>query len=233
MIKYEKWKQYQNYVVIAVISLIALFFIPMLGTEVGLSWTFPTTMAGWVVYVSTKLLVAAINILIFHCFVQQAKVNSLSHPNYMAATELLNELEPDHEEIPPSPTEYFRGVYGKKGALVFITSALSAVSLTQAVLTFDLVSMLTYLFTIILGVIAGLLEMAKDEIYWQQTYLQYAKYAKANAKRKEAEMANKAKMDVEVVETQLPNPENDTTSDIGGTVVLESIDSDSPSCPVI
>lgn len=82
---YEKWKQYQNYAIIAVASLFALFFIPMLGTEIGLAWVLPTTTAGWVVYIITKLLVAGLNVLIFHCFVQQAKVNSLNHPNYLLA----------------------------------------------------------------------------------------------------------------------------------------------------
>jgi hypothetical protein len=67
---YEKWKQYQNYAIIAVASIIALLFIPMLGTEVGIAWVLPTTVAGWVVYITTKALVAGLNVLIFHCFVQ-------------------------------------------------------------------------------------------------------------------------------------------------------------------
>lgn len=216
---YEKWKQYQNYAIIAVASLFALFFIPMLGTEIGLAWVLPTTTAGWVVYIITKLLVAGLNVLIFHCFVQQAKVNSLNHPNYLLAQEILGQIQPDEAEKPLSPKEYFSGVYGKKVVFVFITSAVSAVGLTQAILTFDLVSMLTYLFTIIVGVIAGLLEMAKDEIYWQENYLRYAK------EKQRQDLENKAKMELEVDKTPSPDENNDTPDNSGGVDVLESIDS--------
>ena len=216
---YEKWKQYQNYAIIAVASLFALFFIPMLGTEIGLAWVLPTTTAGWVVYIITKLLVAGLNVLIFHCFVQQAKVNSLNHPNYLLAQEILGQIQPDEAEKPLSPKEYFSGVYGKKVVFVFITSAVSAVGLTQAILTFDLVSMLTYLFTIIVGVIAGLLEMAKDEIYWQENYLRYAK------EKQRQDLENKAKMELEMDKTPSPDETNDTSNNSGGVDVLESIDS--------
>lgn len=216
---YEKWKQYQNYAIIAIASLFALFFIPMLGTEIGLAWVLPTTTAGWVVYIITKLLVAALNVLIFHCFVQQAKINSLKHPNYLEAQEILGNIKPDEAERALSPKEYFSGVYGRKMVVVFLSSAVSAIGLTQAILTFDLVSMLTYLFTIVVGIIAGLLEMAKDEIYWQENYLKYAKQ-----KQREA-AENAAKVELEMDKTPSPDENNDTPDNSGGAPVLESIDS--------
>lgn len=216
---YEKWKQYQNYAIIAIASLFALFFIPMLGTEIGLAWVLPTTTAGWMVYIITKLLVAGLNVLIFHCFVQQAKINSLNHPNYLLAQEILGNIKADEAEKALSPKEYFSGVYGRKMVLVFLSSAVSAIGLTQAILTFDLVSMLTYLFTIVVGIIAGLLEMAKDEIYWQESYLKYAK-----EKQREA-AENAAKMELEMDKAPSPHQTNDTPDNSGGVAVLESVDS--------
>ena len=216
---YEKWKQYQNYAIIAIASLFALFFIPMLGTEIGLAWVLPTTTAGWMVYIITKLLVAGLNVLIFHCFVQQAKINSLNHPNYLLAQEILGNIKADEAEKALSPKEYFSGVYGRKMVLVFLSSAVSAIGLTQAILTFDLVSMLTYLFTIVVGIIAGLLEMAKDEIYWQESYLKYAK-----EKQREA-AENAAKVELEVDKTPSPHEVNDTPDNSGGAPILESVDS--------
>lgn len=172
---YAKWVQWQNYIIIAVVSLIALFFIPFVGSTVGLAWVLPTTAAGWVVYVVSKLLVAALNIIIFHCFILQAKVNSKDNPNYIAAATLLARIERNKELVARSPSQYFAGVYGKKGTLIFITTILAAVGLTQAVLVFDWISMLTYLFTIIMGVIFGILQMNQTEIYWTEEYLRYAK----------------------------------------------------------
>lgn len=172
---YAKWLQWQNYIIIAVVSLIALFFIPFIGSSVGLAWVLPTTVAGWVVYVVSKLLVAALNIIIFHCFILQAKVNSKDNPNYIAACAILSRIDKNKELVARSPSQYFAGVYGKKGTLIFITTILTAVGLTQAVLVFDWISMLTYLFTIVMGVIFGILQMNQTEIYWTEEYLRYAR----------------------------------------------------------
>lgn len=172
---YVKWCQFQNYIIITIVSLVALFFIPMLGSSIGLAWNIPNTTVGWIVYISSKLLVAALNLIIFHCFILQAKVNSKNHPNYLAALEILRRVEDKKELAPRSPHQYFAGVYGKKGTTIFITTILAAIGITQAVLTFDLISMLTYFFTILMGVIFGILQMNQTEIYWQEEYLRYAK----------------------------------------------------------
>jgi hypothetical protein len=228
---YEKWKQYQNYVIIAVVSLIALFFLPMLGTQMGLGWVLPTTFAGWVVYSISKLLVATINILIFHCFVQQGKINIATHPNFLEALTILGNIEPDAMEAPRSPQQFLSGIYGKKGVTIFITSALSAVGLTQAILTFDLVSMLTYLFTIVLGIVFGLLQMSQVEIYWTEEYLSYAKERKRkDDQKREESLSNPVENVPTVCPPQTTAEGNDTTDTTGGTSLLESVAGDGPSC---
>lgn len=45
----DKVKQCLNYIVIGIVSLIALVFLPMLGSTVGLGWNIPNTTVGWVV----------------------------------------------------------------------------------------------------------------------------------------------------------------------------------------
>lgn len=172
---YEKWKQWQYYIIIGIISLVALFFLPMIGSEAGLAWKVPTTVAGWVVYVVSKLLVATINILIFHCFTLQAKINVQENAKYLEAIKILDSQLPTNTDDCRSPSEYFRNTYGKKGLTIFVTSVLSAVGLTQAVLTFDWISMLTYFFTILMGVIFGVLQMNQTEIYWTSEFWRYAK----------------------------------------------------------
>jgi hypothetical protein len=220
---YQIWKQYQNYIIIGIISLISLFFLPMLGAEVGLQWNIPTTAAGWVVYVISKLLVAVINILIFHCFVQQGKVNSLKHPNYIEAQTILGSIDTEEGELTRSPAEILHSVYGKKGVTIFVTSTLSAIGLTQAILTFDFVSMLTYLFTIILGIIFGLLQMSEMEIYWTEEYLRYAK-------RKKQEMEDKAKVDLAKAKETISNEKDDSSDTSRGTHILEPADSTCVTC---
>lgn len=172
----DKWKRWQYYIIIATISLIALFILPLIGSEAGLAWKMPNTVAGWIVYVISKLLVATINILIFHCFILQAKSNVQNNKRYCEAVELLML---DCREIEPrSPNDYFKSIYGKKILMVFTTSMLSAIGLTQAVLTFDWIAMITYFFTIIMGLIFGILQMNATEEYWTEEFYNYAKMKK-------------------------------------------------------
>lgn len=179
---YQKWKIYQYYVIIGVISLVALFFLPMIGSTAGLAWNLPTTTVGWIVYTVSKLLVATINILIFHCFVKQGKVNVRDNEKYLQACQIMSQQE-DKQYIPRAPKQYFKQVYGKKSIVVFMTTVLSAIGLTQAILTFDLISMLTYFFTILMGVIFGILQMNEVETFWTQEYWLYAKRALKEAQQ--------------------------------------------------
>lgn len=145
----------------------------MIGTSVGLAWNIPDTTAGWIVWIVTKLIAAVVNILIFHCFMRQAKVNIKDNENYKKARAILVKQKVK-EVLPKSPHRWNVEQYGIKGITVFVTSALSTVALTQALLTFDWISMLTYIFTIVMGLIYGILQMKKAEEYWTDEYLEYA-----------------------------------------------------------
>lgn len=169
----DKIKQRLYYFIIGVISLIALVFLPMVGSEVGMEWNLPTTAVGWIIWVTVKLIVATINVLLFHCFMQQAKLNVAENPRYKEAKNLIYKIAPKLYK-PRSPREFNRKEYSTKAVTIFITTALSTIALTQAILTFDYMSLLTYLFTIILGVIFGIIQMKKAENYWIEEFYDYA-----------------------------------------------------------
>lgn len=169
----DKFRQWLYYFIIGFVSLISLFFLPMLGSTVGLNWNIPNTVVGWIVWVVTKLIVAVLNIIIFHCFMLQAKVNVADNENYKKANEILLSVK-KKERLPRSPEKWTSKQYFTKGVSIFLFSLLSAVALTQAILTFDWVSMLTYLFTIIFGVIFGVLQMKAAENYWTGEYYEFA-----------------------------------------------------------
>ena len=190
----DKIKQYLYYFIIGIISLISLCFLPMLGTGVGLAWNIPNTTVGWIVWIVVKLIVAIINILIFHCFMQQAKVNVKDNDNYKKARDILIH-EKVKEVLPKSPHKWNIEQYGKKGVTIFIASALSTVALTQALLTFDWVSMLTYLFTIIMGLIFGVLQMKTAEEYWTNEYLEYALLYQQNQRDKQQQQQSTQDID--------------------------------------
>lgn len=145
----------------------------MLGTSIGLGWNTPNTVTGWIVWITIKLIVAILNVLIFHCFLQQAKINIKDDENYKKAREILRKQK-DKESLPRSPKKFNAQQYGGKGVSIFIASALTTVALTQAFLTYDYVALLTYVFTILSGIVFGIITMKGAEEYWTNEYLSYA-----------------------------------------------------------
>lgn len=167
---------YKYYYIVAIVSLIAVFFLPMLGTDPTLGVKLPTTFIGWMIYIVTKICVAAINLMLFHCFMAQGHLNVKDHPLYIEACKILQRygLGPAGQD-PLGPEEWQAKQYKSKGVSIAVTSVLSAVVLTQAIFQFDGLSMLTYLITIVLGVIFGLLQQDTAETYWTDEFYRYAK----------------------------------------------------------
>ena len=202
----DKVKQWMYYFIIGIVSMIALCFLPMIGSDIGLGWNLPNTVVGWIVWVVVKLIVAVLNVLIFHCFMLQAKINIKDNPRYKEAQEILR-LNNVKQYIPRSPAAWNKQQYGQKGVTIFITTALSTVALTQAMLTFDWMSMLTYLFTIIMGLIFGIMQMKTAEDYWTDEFWQYAQ---------------KVKRDLELAQKECTKQIDDSTSDNCGVNILDS-----------
>lgn len=185
----EKAKQNMYYILIGIISFISVAFLPMVGSTVGLGWKLPDTPTGWVVWAISRLIIATINVLIFYSFMEQAKLNVAKDPHYIEATEiLLKAKKADH--TPRSPKKWQALQYGKRGTKIFISSALSVVALGQAILSFDWVSMLAFIFTIVMGIVFGVLQMKKAEAYWTDEFYRYALMIKEEEAKKPEEIVN-------------------------------------------
>ena len=169
----DRLKQWLYYLLIGVISFISLVFLPMVGSTADMDWNLPTTSSGWVVWIITKLIVSILNVLLFHCFMEQAKLNIKDNERYKEA---FNKLYKVAGKIyrPRSPKEWNKRQYLTKAVTIFVFTALSTIALTQAILTFDYMSLLSYLFTIILGVVFGVIQMKKAELYWTTEFCDFA-----------------------------------------------------------
>lgn len=175
----EKINQYSYYIVIAIISLVVLVFMPLIGSQVSASIELPQTPIEWSIFITTKVITAILNVLIFHSFIQQGKLNVKSDPRYLEAEQLLGEAR-KHTYKPKSPKKFFSREYATKGISIFVFSALSTVVISEAILTYDWISLISYTITLCLGVIWGILEMKKVEAYLVEEYLDYAKLTKEN-----------------------------------------------------
>lgn len=178
-------KQWTNYIIIGIISLIALVFLPMVSSTAAVAMVYPTTAMGWVIWVVTKLIIAIINIMIFHCFILQGKDLAKKTNAYKMAEEILKKMNPKLKRHLISPEEWTKKEYRNRGIWVFITTLLGVFSLTQAILSYDWVSFLTYFFVIIFGIIFGVLEQRKTFEKWSDGYLEYAYWVIEELKAKE------------------------------------------------
>ena len=169
----DSLKQGMYYIIIAVISFISVVFLPMLGSTLGLGWKIPDTTAGWVVWGASRAIVATINVLLFHSFMEQAKLNIKDDEHYKEARDILVKVK-KKEHKPKSPAQWNAAQYGKKGVSLFLASAMSVVAIGQAVLSYEWTTALAYLFTLSMGIIFGIMQMKKAESYWTTEYYEYA-----------------------------------------------------------
>lgn len=169
----QSLKQGMYYIIIAVISFISVVFLPMLGSTLGLGWKLPDTTAGWVVWGASRAIVATINVLLFHSFMEQAKLNIKDDEHYKEARDILVKVK-KKEHKPKSPAQWNAAQYGKKGVSIFLASAMSVVAIGQAVLSYEWATALAYLFTLGMGIIFGIMQMKKAETYWTTEYYEYA-----------------------------------------------------------
>lgn len=172
MDKFE-FKKYLYYGLVGVISFIILVFLPMLGSETDIGFAFPNTTSGWCIYILSKIIVSVMNVLIFYCFMEQAKVNVKDDEHYIRANEILEQII-DKKYLPRSPRVWNTQQYSTKAVSIFFTTLMSAFVFTNAILTYDWVTALTYIFTLIFGLIFGVLQMKSAEKYWTNEYYQYA-----------------------------------------------------------
>lgn len=181
--------QYIYYVLIGVVSFLCLCSLPFVGSQIAGGLVLPVDTAGWIVFIVTKVIGAIVNMLIFSLFIQQARLNIRDDPKYLEALEIAGKSK-KKEHKPSSPTKFFAWQYGFKGTTVFAMTIMSACAMTQAILMFDWVTLLTYVFTLVMGIVFGVIEMKKVELYWTTEYYDYVKMME------EQEDANQERQDV-------------------------------------
>lgn len=171
----KSWKDYLYYFIIGIVSAILIIFIPMIGSSVNGGLALPTNTADWLIWWVIKLGSAVLNVLIFHCFMQQALLNSQENENYKRANELLGKIK-NLKWKPRSPKKFNAKEYGIKGVTIFIATAVSTIAITSAVLKYNYMILIAYLVTLTLGIVFGIMSQKTAERYWTVEYLQYAEY---------------------------------------------------------
>lgn len=186
----EAFKNYKNYGIIIVLTLITVTIFPLMGTSVGMEANYPNTIAGWVVWSVIKIALCVDNIFIFQAFVDQAELNVQYEPRYIEAREIVRKYRIG-KYSPMSPEERRKKLLSRKVIITVLTSLIS-VALTEAILHYNFADLIAYTISMIMAVVFGIISMADQEKYWVEEFYDYAITIKdeeeAKEKQKQAEL---------------------------------------------
>ena len=163
------------YILIASLSLLVLIIFPFLGSDLNASFKLPQTADAWIVYIATKAAITGVNLLIFHNFVQQARLNVRENERYKRACELYYTAK--KEKAPRSPRKYFGSLYASRIPGVIASTILGLIAFGDAILRLDYTALITYGITVVMTVAFGILQMIKVMDYWIEEFPQYVDMA--------------------------------------------------------
>ena len=186
----EAFKNYKNYGIIIVLTLVTVTVFPLLGTSVGMEARYPNTVVGWVVWAVIKIALCVDNIFIFQAFVDQAELNVQYEQRYIDAREIVRKYRIGKYN-PMSPEERRKKMFSKKIIITILTSLIS-IALTEAILRYNWADLIAYSLSMIMAIVFGILSMADQEKYWVEEFYDYAITIKeeeeAKEKQKQAEI---------------------------------------------
>ena len=181
----DKLRQNLYYIIIVILSLAVLIVMPFLRSDLSAGLLFPTTTAGWFLFWFEKGSITAINLTIFTAFKKQGLINVKDNPQYIKARELMNKVK-IRKYTPSSPAKYQAKSYGKKGTTLVISTMASLVAITNMILRFDYLALISYCITILMAIIFGIFAMKNDELYWTDEYYYWALQQAADSDEKKA-----------------------------------------------
>lgn len=185
----QKLKDVSLYIVIGIICILVVFLVPLLSgcLKGDISINFPTNLEGWILYWSINGGTTAGNISLFVLFKNQAKINVKNDPNFKRANEILNKHRDEKEFIPRSPRQMNTKEYASKISCIVIFSVMSFITISSLVISFDFITFISCLTSTTVALIFGWVTLIKNEEYWTDEYLEYAKWFEKNKMKETSE----------------------------------------------
>lgn len=191
------------FIIIGLISLLAVFIPPLfmgcLSSDIGMA--FPKNAEGWILWSIMNVSTAIANISLLVLFKLQAKKNARKDPNFIKANEILNKLAGRKEVfIPRSPARLNITDYSKKVVAILVSTFTASITLTSLILSFDWMTLLSCLVSIIITICIAWITMLNNEIYWTEEYLLYAEMIAKREEEKTAKINSESAEQPEAVE---------------------------------
>ena len=184
-------KQYFNYGIVVITSMLVLIVAPALESAITGSLNYPDTLQGWIFWAVGRVAVTILNLVIFIALDNQSEINARNNENYKKAKELLAS-DKKQQKIARSPKQIKQHDLLAKIPFIIFGSAATLVALSQIILHYSLATLISYLFTVIMDIIWAVWHMIQKEVdYWSDEYLRYAQKVSEEQKALEAEIGPK------------------------------------------
>lgn len=170
-----------NYILIASLSAITMFIVPLLGTpqKFGVENTIPSADAGWntwSIYIMMLLTPGLINIAIFELFNAEGFKRAKETDKYRRAIILLKKDKTRQKSAPISPIRWETKHQTTRIAWTLVMSVISMFMITECVLNWNLQTFISIVVTIAIGIISGVIAMEQKYDYYSDGILEYALY---------------------------------------------------------
>ena len=169
----------KNGIAVIILSVIAMFLVPLLGSYLTGTTQFPQTIPEWILYFACALAISICSLFIYLALFNQGKMNVKEEPEYLEAKELhLKNFKRMNgkEIIPINPFIWEKNQKRRKGFLQTMGIFFGLLGLGLAVISWNTSQFVSATLSVIMSIGFGLVKMADVERMWTEGWLEYELY---------------------------------------------------------
>lgn len=180
----------KNGIAIVILSIVAMFLVPLLGSYLTGKTQFPQTIPEWILYFACAIAISICSLFIYLALFNQGKMNVKEEPEYIQAKELhLKNFKRMNgkEIIPIDPFKWERNQKRRKGFLQTMGIFFGLLGLGLAVISWNNSQFVSATLSVIMSIGFGLVKMADVERMWTEGWLEWELYVEKKLDLEEQE----------------------------------------------
>lgn len=168
----------KNGIAVIILSLIAMFLVPLLGSYATGKTQFPQTIPEWILYFTCAIAISLCSLMIYLALHNQGKLNVKDDEDYIKAKELhLKNFErQDKEIVPIDPFKWEKKTKLKKGAFQTMSIFLGLLGFGLGVLCWNNSQFISSTISIVMAISFGLVHMGDVERMFTEGWLEWELY---------------------------------------------------------
>ena len=180
----------KNGIAVVILSLVAMFAVPLLGSYLTGKTQFPQTVPEWILYFACALAISICSLFIYLALFNQGKMNVKDEPEYIQAKELhLKNFKRQNgkDVVPIDPFKWEKSQKRRKGFLQTMGIFMGLLGLGLAVISWNNSQFVSATLSVIMSIAFGLVKMADVERMWTEGWLEWELYVEKQLDLEEQE----------------------------------------------